>query len=115
MPTAKQSKDIEKKVIAIITERGAVATTAHHYPYELNTSLGLLRISIDEGAIFCRFEDVARAKEGISDERLNRFSGKWNWEIHFQIDKLSDFTRSLDSICGQPEKSVNEPFESVSP
>lgn len=59
--------------------------------YSLETPAGTLRVTIFEGWLACRFLDVGKAKEVllVGDDRLNPYSGKWNW--HFLDGTDVDF------------------------
>ena len=78
---AKQRKLLTgMKEIAI--ERGATPTPNGSYQFQLQTSVGLLRLSFSEGhelaSVFCRFDEPERAVELIGRHNMNPYSGKWN-------------------------------------
>jgi hypothetical protein len=78
---AKQLKLLNgMKEIAI--EKGAVPTPNGSYQFQLQTCVGLLRLSFSEGhelaSVFCRFEEPERAVELIGRHNMNHYSGKWN-------------------------------------
>ena len=80
---AKQRKLLNgMKEIAI--EKGAVPTPDGFYQFQLQTSVGLLRLSLSEGhslaSVFGRFDDPERAVELIGRNNMNHYSGKWNHE-----------------------------------
>jgi hypothetical protein len=86
-PSKKQLKeyaDFKKTVGEFILSIGGTFDAARWYPYELQTSAGVLSISPSDNWIACRFADVARAKAAKIAEQsffasLNPFSGKWNF------------------------------------
>lgn len=48
----------------------------------ISTKAGPLAVNIYDDWLACRFEDdMEKVKEIVLDNRLNKFSGKWNW--HF--------------------------------
>lgn len=47
--------------------------------FELQTTAGSLRCSVDDDTLNTRFYDVDAAKKAGLSGRLNPFSGKWNW------------------------------------
>ena len=78
---AKQRKLLNgMKEIAI--ENGAVPTPDGSYQFQLQTCVGLLRLSMSEGhslaSLFGRFDEPERAVELIGRNNMNHFSGKWN-------------------------------------
>lgn len=84
--TKQQAALFRKEAEATLARLGAVLVDPERwYPYSLQTHAGELRISIDGDSLMCRFEDVPKAKEELYsslyglDDRLNPFSGKWNW------------------------------------
>lgn len=59
---------------------GRISPSSDTYNLQIDTKAGLLRVSIDSDCCICtRFEDVEAAKELDLGDRLNEFSGKWNW------------------------------------
>lgn len=59
--------------------------------YDIETNLGILVVTPHDNWIACHFKDVEKAKQHISDDRLNKFSGKWNWHSHeFYSPYISD-------------------------
>ena len=78
---AKQCKMLNGiKEIAI--EKGAMPTPDGFYQFQLQTCVGLLRLSVSEGhslaSVFGRFDDPERAVELIGRNSMNHYSGKWN-------------------------------------
>lgn len=98
--TKQQAAQFRKEAEAMLARLGAVLVDPDRmYPYSLQTYAGELRISIDDDSLMCRFEDVEKAKEerysrlyGL-DDRLNPFSGKWNWH---GLDCLPAFEQIVD-------------------
>jgi hypothetical protein len=86
-------------------EKGAVPTPDGFYEYQLETSVGLLRLSFSEGdflaSVFSRFEEPERATALIGRHRMNPFSGKWNWHWSRDDDPelaLLSFKADLDRL-----------------
>lgn len=77
--------------VGIMDRFNAVYTADQPYPYTVATKAGKLLVSIGDDCCICtRFVDIKAAKELELGERLNEFSGKWNWmggETH-QADML---------------------------
>jgi hypothetical protein len=109
---AKQLKLLNgMKEIAI--EKGAVPTPDGFYQFQLQTCVGLLRLSMPEGhslaSVFCRFEEAKRAVELIGRHQMNAYSGKWNhhWgkeddpEIALRLFK-ADLERLTANVPGTP-------------
>lgn len=75
----------------IMDRFNAVYTADQPYPYTVATKAGDLLVSIGDDCCICtRFVDIKAAKELGLGEKLNEFSGKWNWmggETH-QADML---------------------------
>lgn len=64
----------------IMDRFNAVYTADASYPYTVATKAGDLLVSIDSDCYVCtRFVDIKAAKELGLGDRLNEFSGKWNW------------------------------------
>lgn len=79
--TKKEITVYRRAALAILRVCGAQLAD-HHYAYQLDTTAGLLRLSVDDGCVCTRFEDVERAKAQLPHQyhdRLNPHSGKWNW------------------------------------
>lgn len=98
--TKQQAAQFRKEAEAALSRLGAtLVDPGRMYPYSLNTYAGELRISIDDDSLMCRFEDVEKAKEELYsslyglDQRLNRFSGKWNWH---GLDCVAAFEQIVD-------------------
>lgn len=75
----------------IMDRFNAVYTADASYPYTVATKAGDLLVSIGDDCCICtRFVDIKAAKELGLGDKLNEFSGKWNWmggETH-QADML---------------------------
>lgn len=77
--------------------------------YRIDTRGGMLRVSVYETWIACRFEDVARAwsiephrRTGVN---MNPHSGKWNHHYSTQADPAlcaAEFLRCLRSVIDPP-------------
>ena len=88
-PSKKQLKeyaDFKKAVGEFILSIGGTFDPAKWYPYEIQTSVGVLSVSPADNWIACRFTDVERAKAAKINEQsyfasLNPFSGKWNFLV----------------------------------
>jgi hypothetical protein len=78
---AKQMKLLEQ-ARGHAVKNGAVPTPDGFYELQLETSVGLLRISFSQGlelaSVMCRFEEPERAAAMIGRHNMNPFSGKWN-------------------------------------
>jgi hypothetical protein len=70
----------EARSIAI--KCGAAPTPDGFYELQLETRVGLLRMSFSEGhdlaSVMCRFEEPERATAMIGRHVMNGYSGKWN-------------------------------------
>lgn len=60
---------------------GRINPSSDTYNLQIDTKAGDLLVSIDSDCCYIctRFEDVEAAKELGLGNRLNEFSGKWNW------------------------------------
>lgn len=80
--TQKQEQEYQAAALAILRQFGAQLSEAA-YEYTIETQAGVLWVSVRNGCVFTRFDDVARAKALLSHhpmhDRLNPHSGKWNW------------------------------------
>lgn len=64
----------------ILNRFSAVYAEGENYPYRIATKAGPLLVSLDSDCCICtRFEDIKAAKELDLGDKLNEFSGKWNW------------------------------------
>lgn len=104
---SKQRKLLNRaKEVAV--QVGAVPTPDGLYQFQLQTTVGLLRISFSEGhelaSVFCRFDEPERAVELISRHEINPFSGKWNHHWGRDADPelaLLSFKTALDRLTGK--------------
>lgn len=88
MASKKQHEVFNKKVHKLLLSLGAKETGRQMYKYSLETKAGILWIDIHEPqkseifSVYCRFEYPDKAKEVLSKweaDRLNPYSGKWNY------------------------------------
>lgn len=65
----------------VVALGGSIMPSDSSYNLQIPTKAGDLLVSIDSDCCYIctRFEDVEAAKELGLGERLNEFSGKWNW------------------------------------
>lgn len=73
--------------------------------YQLLTTAGVLFITLDEPdkskifSICCRFEDEKKAAEMLPNtDRLNKYSGKWNFHTTCPLHCLHQFQTELSPI-----------------
>lgn len=100
--TKKQLQEFQYDVERIVLGMGATEVPADLSQFQLDTNIGILSIRIRDGWIACRFEDVEKAKGANLGDRLNPFSGKWNW--HEGPDGLSMFEHQLYFLMDKPEE-----------
>jgi hypothetical protein len=100
--TKKQMQEFKYDAERIVLGMGATEVPTRPDEYQLNTNIGILSINIQDGWIACRFEDVGKAKGANLGDRLNPFSGKWNW--HEGPDELSMFEHQLYFLMDKPEE-----------
>ena len=111
---AKQRK-LLKGITEIAIESGAVPTPDGSYQFQLQTCVGLLRLSMSEGhslaSLFCRFDDPERAVELIGRHQMNPYSGKWNRHWSKEDDHetalllfKADLERLTTDVPGTPSK-----------
>lgn len=100
--TKKQLQEFQYDVERIVLGMGATEVPADLSQFQLDTNIGILSIRIRDGWIACRFEDVEKAKGANLGDRLNPFSGKWNW--HEGPDGLSMFEHQLYLLMDKPEE-----------
>lgn len=75
----------------VITSYYQNGIKAEGFKYHIETCIGTLVVTPYDNWIACHFKDVEKAKQHISDDRLNKFSGKWNWHSHeFYSPYISD-------------------------
>ncbi|MCA9124944.1 MAG: hypothetical protein H6822_06565 [Planctomycetaceae bacterium] len=94
MPRRSRSKRLERAIdrfkeelTAFIESKGA--TAGRFYEHKIETPAGLLHISINEGWIATRFEDVGAGNAFTKSCGVpcNPYSGKWNF--HYPIDSVT--------------------------
>jgi hypothetical protein len=85
---------------ALNTRIGALCTH-----YKIDTIAGELFVTLDEPdsskifSIYCRFEDEKKAAEMLGNtERLNKYSGKWNFHTTCPLHCLHQFKTELEPI-----------------
>jgi hypothetical protein len=94
---AKQRK-LLGKARDLAVEKGAVPTPDGLYQFQLETSVGQLRLSFSEGdclaSVFGRFDEPERAATLIGRHNMNPFSGKWNrhWSRDDRLTADQDLT-----------------------
>lgn len=107
MPTKKQQQVFYEDALELALSLGAKNkhTGRLASEYEINTKAGKLNITFKEPekgelfTIFCRFEEPVKAKEILPDsERLNPYSGKWNFHYFNASDLLYRFEKEVRSI-----------------
>jgi len=88
MATIKQHEAFNKKVEKLLKSLGAKETGKYGYKYSLDTKAGVLLITTHEPersdifSVYCCFDEPDKAKEILSkweQDRLNQYSGKWNY------------------------------------
>ncbi len=106
---------VEKAIIA----SGGVKTEGKWHDFEVNTVCGKLGINLCVGthihSIFCRFEDVARAKAYFGQKQNsyahqpNPYSGKWNFHgdepdavaTYFLLEFKKIIVKDSGSVLGE--------------
>lgn len=107
MATKKQQQAFYEDVLDYIVRRGAQnrhkGALATHYKME--TKAGELHITLEEPetskvfTIYCQFQDVEKAKELLKgSDRLNKYSGKWNFHYMDADTALTQFHNELKPI-----------------
>lgn len=88
MASKKQHEAFNKKVHKLLINLGATEPGQWNYKYLLYTTAGPLYITVHEAeksdifSVYCRFDNPDKAKEVLSkweQDRLNHYSGKWNY------------------------------------
>lgn len=66
---------------AVVAMGGRIMPSDSSYGFKVPTKAGTLLVSIDSDCCYIctRFVDVEAAKELGLGDKLNEFSGKWNW------------------------------------
>ena len=101
--TAEEVRIYRKTAEGVVTTAGAKPDDSTSYEYCLQTKAGRLFISIGDDCCICtRFEEQGRANALDLGERLNEFSGKWNWMGGFNhaadMYDLAQFARALRRV-----------------
>lgn len=81
-PTKKQAERFQKDATDRLIRLGFKKVEGGPYDFCLDTPLGQLWASPYDDWIACRFDNLELAKQHLPhgyDDRLNKFSGKWNW------------------------------------
>ena len=119
---AKEAK-LAKLIAKGLEQRGATTVPDPYRPrYAIETKAGTLTVTPMAGWIACRFEDVERAKAVLgSDDRLNRWSGKWNHMFDASMSPESmaanffaELSRIVEPNQAVPETAVPDVAEKVS-
>ena len=116
---AKQLKLLNgMKEIAI--EKGAVPTPNGSYQFQMQTCVGLLRLSFSDGhslaSVFGRFDEPERAVELIGRNNMNTYSGKWNHHWGKEDDPeiaLRLFKADLERLTANVPGTASTPGESA--
>jgi len=109
MATKKQQADFKKAATKYLLSINAEAIDSQSSFdwYKVETVCGVLKIGLEQperGEIFSiygRFEDVEKAKEFLPhkfDDRLNPYSGKWNWHSRNDEAMLRHFDIELSPL-----------------
>ena len=116
---AKQRK-LLKGIMEIAIEKGAEPTPDGFYQFQLQTCVGLLRLSISEGhslaSLFGRFEEPERAVELIGRNNMNHYSGKWNhhWGKEDNLETaLRLFKADLERLTANVHGTASTPRENL--
>lgn len=102
--TAEEVRIYRKTAEGVVTTAGAVPyDSSSSYEYCLQTKAGPLLISIGDDCCICtRFEDLSKVATLDLGDRLNEFSGKWNWMGGFNhagdMYDLAQFARALRKV-----------------
>lgn len=87
----------------ILDAQGRETDDGDNYGYRVMTTVGPLLIDIGDDCCVCtRFQNLHDAKQMGLGERLNPYSGKWNWmggnDHAGDIADLFEFGRALDAL-----------------
>lgn len=101
--TAEEVRIYRKTAEGVVTTAGGQPDDSTSYGYSLQTKAGRLFISIGDDCCICtRFEDLSNVAALDLGDRLNEFSGKWNWMGGFNhaadMYDLAQFARALRRI-----------------
>lgn len=107
MATIKQHEAFNKKVDKLLISLGAIETGKGTYKYSLQTKAGVLLITTHEPeksdifSVYCCFDEPDKAKEVLSkweNDRLNPYSGKWNYHQRDAAYLLSGLEINLQDL-----------------
>ena len=107
MATKKQQQAFYEDALESAISMGAKNTNTGKLcsSYAIETKAGKLNIHFEEPekskvfSIFCHFEDVSKAKAVLGkSERLNQYSGKWNFHTYNATELLFQFESELKPI-----------------
>lgn len=104
--TKAQKAKYRNAALGILRRFGGQLDTSERHMYVIDTTAGPLQLSIWDSMIVTRFVDLQRAKAALPHQfmhdRLNPFSGKWNWDgglIHEQdMVDLAFFQQALRQL-----------------
>lgn len=98
-PTAKEMSAFRNQIEHVLEQAGAQRTPGEGNDWKLHTKAGLLQITVYDGWVATRFDDVAAATKLIGSG-INGYSGKWNH--HFVGDMgpvaIDNFRWTLNRI-----------------
>lgn len=106
MATKKQQSNFKKAAVKYLLSINAepIQSQTSFEWYKVDTICGVLKIGLEQPqqgeifSIYCRFEDTLKAKEFLPykmDDRLNPYSGKWNWHSRNGDEMLKAFENEL--------------------
>lgn len=109
MATKKQQADFKRaatKYLLSINAEPIQSQTSFDW-YKVDTICGELKIGLEQPergeifSIYCRFEDTSKAKEFLPhkmEDRLNPYSGKWNFHSQNFTGLLRGFENELTPL-----------------
>lgn len=107
MASKKQHELFNKRFYKLMDKLGATKPGKYSYQYTLNTKAGLLYLNVHEPeksevfSIYCLFEEPGRAKATIQAhelDRLNSYSGKWNYHEYESDGLIERLERNLNDF-----------------
>lgn len=112
MASKKQHESFNKKVIRYLQVIGGERIEKHHFThYKVKTKAGNLEVSLhnpEKGqvfSIFAKFDDEKKALQELqtignsfSIDRLNKYSGKWNFHLDDSELTLTTFKFELTPL-----------------
>lgn len=110
MATKKQHEAFNNKVHKLLISIGAKETVKTMYKYTLATKAGDLLITMHEAekgdifSVYCCFEEPDKAKQVLSKwelDRLNPYSGKWNYHQRDAAYLLGGLEINLNDLITQ--------------